>query len=159
MTHDLSKFVVNAKMGDVLHLTVSRINKSVKIDVTLIKTPSREQLAAWMEGPAADHSSAPAAMGVWFANLTDDLRRELHLASLVQGVVIGGILQNSPATAIGLMPGDVVMSINRQSVSEPAKATLALRAAAAEGDVLILVNRHGDSQFMVLAPPGSEGAP
>jgi hypothetical protein len=29
-----------------------------------------------------------------------------------------------------------------------------LIGAATEGDVLILVNRHGNSQFMVLAPPG-----
>jgi S1-C subfamily serine protease len=69
--------------------------------------------------------------------------------------VIGGIQPKSPAAAIGLVPGDVVISINRQTINDPAKATNLLLGAATEGDVLILVNRHGDSQFMVLTPPGS----
>jgi serine protease Do len=155
VTHDISKFVINAKLGDVLRLTALRFDKMLKLNVTLIKTPSREELAAWMEGPTASHAAAPAALGLWFANLTDDLRRELQLAPTVQGVVIGGIQPKSPAAAIGLVPGDVVISINRQTINDPAKATNLLLGAATEGDVLILVNRHGDSQFMVLTPPGS----
>jgi len=79
----------------------------------------------------------------------------LKLAPTIQGVVFGGIEPNSPATAIGLVPGDVVVSINRQTINDPARAINLLRGASSEGDVLILVNRHGDSQFMVLTPPGS----
>ena len=154
VTHDISKFVINAKLGEVLHLTALRFDKTLKLNVTLIKTPSSQELAAWMEGPSAQHASVPAALGIWFANLTDDLRRELQLAPTVQGVVIGGIEPKSPATAIGLAPGDVVISINRQTITDPARATNLLIGAATEGDVLILVNRHGNSQFMVLTPPG-----
>ena len=154
ISHDISKFVINSKVGDVLHLTALRFDKSMKFDIPLTKTPSQAQLTAWMEGPAADHAKVPAALGIWFANLTDDLRRELHLAPTVHGVVIGGIEPKSPATAIGLMPGDVVVSINRQTINDPARATNLLLGAATEGEVLILVNRHGDSQFMVLTPGG-----
>jgi len=151
VTHDISKFVVNAKLGEILHLTVQRFDKTLKLDVALIKAPTPEQLADWMEGPAVQ-SPVPAALGLWFANLTDDLRRELHLAPTVQGVAIGGIEPKSPAAGIGLMPGDVVVSINRQTIADPARATNLLRGASTEGDVLLLVNRHGDSQFVVLTP-------
>ena len=152
-THDISKFVVNARMGETLHLTAQRFDKTMKVDMVVAKTPTREELAAWLEGPAANHAQVPPALGLWLANLTDDLRRELQLAPTVQGVVIGGIEPKSPAAAIGLAPGDVIVSINRQSIAEPARATNLLRGAATEGEVLILVNRHGDSQFMVLTPP------
>jgi serine protease Do len=73
------------------------------------------------------------------------------LAPTSQGVVIGGVARKSPAAGISLVPGDVVVSINRQPVSDPALATSLLKIAVAEGDVLLLVNRHGDSQFVVLA--------
>jgi serine protease Do len=154
VTHDISKFVINAKLGDVLHLTAMRFDKTLKFNITLVKTPSNQELASWMEGSAPPKASAPEALGIWFATLTDDLRRELQLSPSVQGVAIGGIEAKSPANAIGLVPGDVVVSINRQTISDPARATNMLIGAATEGDVLILVNRHGNSQFMVLAPPG-----
>ena len=154
VNHDISKFIVTAKIGDVLHLVVSRDDKPVKIDLTLIKEPTPDQLTAWLTGTETPRGP-PAALGMWFAALTEDMHRELHLAPTIQGVVIGGIAEKSPAASIGLLPGDVLTSVNRQPVANPAEAIATLTAGIAEGDVLILVNRHGDAQFMVLPAPGN----
>ena len=150
VNHDISKFIVTAHIGDVLHIVVTRGDKPVKLDIGLIKEPSPEQLTAWLTGTEAPKVGPPAALGMWFAALNEDMHRELHVAPTVQGVAIGGIAEKSPAAVIGLLPGDVLTSINREPVFNPAEATAKLKAAAADGDVLILVNRHGDAQFMVL---------
>jgi serine protease Do len=150
VNHDISKFIVTAKIGDVLHLVVTRDDKPLKIDLTLIKQPSPDQLNAWLTGTETPRGP-PAAAGMWFAGLTEDMHRELHLAPTIQGVVIGGVAEKSPAASIGLLPGDVLVSVNREPVANPAEAIAKLKAA--EGDVLILVNRHADAQFMVL--PGA----
>src|SRR5579859_1629174 len=149
VNHDISKFIVTAKIGDVLHLVVTRDDRPVKIDLTLIKEPSPEQLNAWLTGTETPRAP-PAALGMWFAALTEDMHRELHLAPTIQGVVIGGIAEKSPAASIGLLPGDVLTSVNREPVANPAEAIAKLKAAVTDGDVLVLINRHGDAQFMVL---------
>jgi len=155
VNHDISKFIVTAHIGDVLHLTVARGDQTVKLDLTLIKQPSPDQINAWLVGPDAPHSGPPMALGMWFAALNEDAHHELHLPPTVTGVVIGGIAEKSPAASIGLLPGDVLVSVNREPVANPAEATAKLKAGSAGGDVLILVNRHGDPQFMVLPTPGN----
>jgi len=152
VNHDISKFIVTAKIGDVLHLVVMRDDKPVKIDLTLIKEPTPDQLNAWLTGSEKPRGP-PAALGMWFAGLTEDMHRELHIAPTIQGVVIGGIAEKSPAASIGLLPGDVLTSVNRQPIANPAEAIAKLNAAVEQGDVLILVNRHGDAQFMVVPSP------
>jgi serine protease Do len=153
VNHDISKFIVTARIGDVLHLVVARGDQTARIDLTLIKEPSKEQLNAWLSGTETPRGP-PAALGMWFAALTEDMHHELHLAPTVQGVVIGGIAEKSPGAMIGLLPGDVLVSVNRDPVANAAEAIAKLKAAAPEGDVLILVNRHGDAQFMVLPTSG-----
>jgi serine protease Do len=73
--------------------------------------------------------------------------------------VIGGIRQGSPAAALGLQPGDVIVSIDRRQVTQPEQAADALKhAATGESDVLLLVNRHGAAEYMAL-PVTTEPAP
>jgi serine protease Do len=121
------------------------------LEVIVAQTPAPTQVDAAMAAQGGDQTEVPTVMGLWFANLTPDLRREFHLAASVQGVVIGGIDANSAAAAIGLIAGDVVISIDRQPIAEPAEAMQKLRLAANDGDVLLLINRHGDNRFIVLS--------
>lgn len=155
--HDISQFVVTAKVGDKLHLTLDRNGKTRKLEAVVALASPPIPPSAGVRGQSADSVQAPTVMGLWFANLTPDLRRELHLAESVQGVVVGGVDANSRAAAMGLVPGDVVLSIDRQPVEEPAEAMQKLRLAADENDILLLVNRHGDTQFMVLSAPEKTG--
>jgi len=158
--HDISKFVVTAKVGDKLRITLDRNGKSQTLEMIVAQAPSGEQLVAVKRNQGGGVTETPPVMGIWLANLTSDLRRELHVATSVQGVVVGGVEANSTAAAIGLIPGDVVLSINRQAVTEPMDATRKLRAAADQGDVLILINRQGSAEFVVLpAESKTDAAP
>ena len=155
--HDISKFIITAKVGDTLRVTLDRAGKTEKLAMIVALAPAAQQPAAVSRERGGDPAESPTVMGIWFATLTPDLRRELHLAASVQGAVIGGIDTSSGAAAIGLVPGDVVISIDRQAVATPAEAAQKLRAAVGEEDVLILVNRHGSSQFVVLSAQNNPG--
>ena len=78
------------------------------------------------------------------------MRQENGLSPTATGVVIGGIADDSPAAAVGLAPGDVVLSIDRLAVAGPEDAADKLRLASATGDVLLLINRHGNPTFTAL---------
>ena len=80
--------------------------------------------------------------------LAPKLRGELHVPKDVSGVVIGRIVPDSPARALGIQPGDVIESIDQKPVETPEEAATELKEAAANGDVLLLVNRHGASEFV-----------
>jgi serine protease Do len=92
---------------------------------------------------------------MWFTGLSSELRTEDNLAPSATGVVIGGVDDDGPAAAAGLMAGDVVLSIARLPVESPSDAARRLQLLATSGDVLILINRHGTLQFMALPAPAA----
>lgn len=74
------------------------------------------------------------------------------------GVRIGELDPSGPASLAGLMPGDVVVSIDRQEVHSLAQAYQVLaRIAHARGDelVLFLVERDGEQRFFMPAFSGN----
>lgn len=148
--HDLSTFVITAKIGDRLRITLDRDNKQKLVDLIIGRTPDPQQQTANRGTQNGESADAQTLRGIWFANLTPDTRRELQLDNSIQGVLIGGIAANSPAAMIGLMPGDVVISIDKKPAADPDIALRTLRSAAGNGDILLLVDRHGSRQFTVL---------
>ena len=53
---------------------------------------------------------------------------------------------------LGIQSGDVIVSIDRKPVTTPEEAATQLKeAAAARGNTLLLLNRHGVSQFVGLS--------
>ena len=70
---------------------------------------------------------------------------------MLTGVVVAQIASDSPANALGVQPGDVIESIDQKPVTAPDEAAKELKEAAANGDVLLLLNRHGASEFVGLS--------
>jgi len=60
-------------------------------------------------------------LGIEAQDLTADLAESLNLDS-TRGVLISGVLRGGPADTAGILPGDVVLSINDQPVNEAQKA-------------------------------------
>ncbi|HEV2675013.1 MAG TPA: Do family serine endopeptidase [Aliidongia sp.] len=155
--HDVSRLVGTARVGDKLALVVDRDGTQVKIDATIAKALRADPNAPIADqAPTSGATQANSARGLWFAALTSELRQEDNLSPTATGVVIGGIAEDSPAAAIGLVPGDVVLSIDRLPIAGPEDAAGKLRLASATGDVLLLINRHGNPTFTAL--PAEAGA-
>jgi hypothetical protein len=50
-----------------------------------------------------------------------------------------------------IQPGDVIVSVDQKLVTTPESAATLLKEAAAQGNVLLLLNRDGMSQFVGLS--------
>ena len=76
-----------------------------------------------------------------------------HINSMARCIM--HVLDEYPAET--LEPGDVIMSVDQQPVKTPQEAAEQLKQAAANGNILLLLNRHGTSQFVGLSvqSPGS----
>ena len=156
--HDVSRLVGSARVGDKLTLAVDRDGTPVKIEAVIAKAlrvDPNEPVAG--QAATSGATQANSARGLWFASLTSELRQENGLSPTATGVVIGGIADDSPAAAVGLAPGDIVLSIDRLAIAGPEDAADKLRLASATGDVLLLVSRRGNPTFTAL--PAETSAP
>jgi serine protease Do len=71
------------------------------------------------------------------ADLNDQLRSELNVASSIKGTVIVEVISGSPAAAAGLSSKDIITSLNDKPV-ESASALQDLIAARKVGDKVSL---------------------
>lgn len=88
-------------------------------------------------------------IGVEPQDLTPELAQSLGLAE-GDGVIITGVLQQGPAAAAGIKPGDVITDVNGRSVGNVAQL-LATVAALTPGEPakLSVVRREGKSELTV----------
>jgi serine protease Do len=157
---DLPRSVSATKPGATATMTVWRNGQKTELQAKIGEAPENPRVAsagAGNGGPS-DEDRAQAA-GLHFAPLTPDLRRELHLARDVNGVVITSVDDGSAGDALGLTSGDVVLSINQQPVSSPQDAAQKLKEAAGSPrkSALLLLNRHGVTRYVGLDLGKNEG--
>ena len=56
--------------------------------------------------------------GISAVTITSDIRDQMRIARYSGNVLIGGVVQDSAAAALGLRSGDVVKTINRRTVRD-----------------------------------------
>jgi serine protease Do len=160
---DLPRIVSTAPIGSKLAIVVARRGKERRIEATVAEMPKEKQTAAEERAkPQQPPAGAATALGMRLEKLDPQMRRRLKLPNDANGVVIGSIAGDSPVRGAGLQPGDVILSVNQKPVKSPAEAAAALKQAAASGNVLLLVNRNGVTEFLGMtighgATPGNAG--
>jgi serine protease Do len=153
---DLPRLVSAAAPDSAGSLTVWRNGQSTELRVTLGDAPENPRTASASGDRSADRSGDRAgeeradALGMHFAPLTAETRRRLRVGRDVRGVVVTGIDAGSPAESFGVARGDVLVSINQQAVSSPEEAAQKLKeiANSSQKNALLLLNRHGVTQYV-----------
>ncbi len=135
---DLLNVVGSAEVGRKVKVMVIRDKKPVALDATVGERPEdTDEIISNEEG---DEKGKPAA--VWRGISVEDLGAEKikrFKTEEKQGVVVIEVEPNSPADEAGVMPGDVIVSINKQPVknaSDYEKITKGLK-----GDALVRTAR------------------
>jgi serine protease Do len=157
--HDLPRLVAAAAPASNAKLRVWRNGQTVDVQATLGELPNTEEVASATGGPEEDQSTTADALGMHFAPLTDQLRRELHTGKEVQGVLIARVDPGSAADGVGLNEGDIVVAIDQQPVKTPQQAAAKLKeiAASPKKSALLLLNRHGVTQYVGVNLGGNQG--
>jgi len=132
--------------GTSVKLDVLRDGQKREITATLIEYPEKAEAAA---EPAQNENAT--MQGIQVEALTADVAQELSLPAGTRGVVITRVDPNSPAGETGLQRGDVIQEVNRKPVNSVDQFRTAARGAE-NGPVLLLVNRMGNTQYIVIAP-------
>jgi len=104
--------VSKIEVGKTIKLSILRNNKKVSLEVEVGQRPEDLEQVSSVE----ELSTAAAWRGIEVEELNPDLVRRFQIRGK-QGVVIVNVEPGSPADEAGLMPGDVILSINRQSIN------------------------------------------
>jgi serine protease Do len=147
---DLPRMVAATAPETNAKMKVWRNGQTVDLQASLGELPNTEQVAAAGGGQDEDASATAAALGMHFAPLTSQMRKELHIATDVQGVVVSQVDPGSAADDVGLSQGDVVVAIDQQPVKTPQEAAAKLKdvASSPKKSALLLLNRRGITQYV-----------
>ncbi len=143
--HDLPRLVAATPPGQKMELAIRRNGKEMTLTATIAEMPKSPQIASAATGP-----EEATSLGIQLSALSEKMRGEFHIGKDVEGVVVTKVAGDSPAAVLGLQPGDVIESIDQQPAKTPLQAAKALKRASAKGSILLLLNRHGASQFVAL---------
>jgi serine protease Do len=157
--HDLPRLVAAGAPASSAKLQVWRNGQTVELQATLGELPNTEQVASATGDQEEDQSATASALGMHFAPLTSQLRRELHIGKEVEGVVITRVDPGSAADDVGLSEADIVVAIDQQPVNTPQEAAAKLKeiAASQKKSALLLLNRHGVTQYVGVNLNGNQG--
>ncbi|TPW31947.1 DegQ family serine endoprotease [Pararhizobium mangrovi] len=153
---DLARKVADVTPGQEASITVFRNGdtKQLSIDIAKYANNVEAMNSKSSEQPKPDqHGSAEvSSLGFSLANLTQERRQQYQIDSDEKGVVVSNVKDNGSADEHGLREGDVILSINQQSVDSANKASELIQKAKKSDrkSVLLLVDRGGQQTFIAL---------
>jgi Do/DeqQ family serine protease len=143
---DLRLRVSQSAPGTAAKLEVLRNGQKRDLTVTLAEYPEKTEAAA-----ESKTGESPAMEGVQVEALTSEITQQLNLPAGTRGVVITRVDPDSTAAEAGLDRGDVIQEVNRKPVASVDQFRTAIRSAENQ-PLLMLVNRGGNSRYVVIAP-------
>ena len=146
---DLSVHVSEMAPGSVAHLKVFRNGQEREIAVTLGEFPAEGSAGGSAESGSGGESAG--LQGVQVQNLTPSIASQLNVPTTTTGVVISQVDPSSSAAAAGLQQGDIIQEVNHKPVHNVAEYEHALSGTGNQS-VLLLVNRGGNTLFVVISP-------
>lgn len=93
---------------------------------------------------------APKRLGFEVAAVNDALRREFNLSPSINGVVVLRVESRGVAANSGLLPGDLILDVNRQPVRAPSDLMSRLKSGAVN---VLRIARQDDILFIRLQVP------
>lgn len=156
---DYSQFrllVSSNRPGERVDITLVREGREQRITAVLDEMPEDLRPVAGAGQPRRAPQASPErelVSGVKIAPVTEELRAQFQLDEGVEGVVVVEVDAQSRAAGSGLMPGDLVIEVNRAEVSTVDEA-IAQRDQAVGSSVLLRVQR-GDAVRYVAVRKGN----
>ncbi len=132
---DLQRRVASVTPGETVKLTVVRDKQPVAVSVAIGEMPSEEAAVAAVERETE-------GLGMQVDTLTADAADRLGLP-FSQGLIVTDVASGGPADRAGLRRGDVIIEVERRTVTDLAALRRALAAAPAGKEVLLYVHRPG----------------
>jgi serine protease Do len=140
--YNLRNIVASTPPGTEVEMKIIRDGEIETLTVTIGDLP--------VEAQKTPTEFENALKGVSVQNLTPDIYRQLTLPEKIRGVVVTDIESLSPAET-RLMPGDVILEINRKAVSNIDDYEAIVSEIKPDMDMLLLVFRRGSTIFVTIS--------
>jgi len=144
-----------------LQLMIGEMSPGRKVQLTVMRDGIQHEYPVTLGEQPADTSSidsgktgrgTPAARaldGVSLEPLTPELSRQYGIARDIKGVSVRRVDPDSAAAQAGLERGDVVLEVNRKSVSSVEQLHQYIDEGSTD-TALLLVNREGRTRYLVI---------
>jgi serine protease Do len=142
----LPKAVAAAAIGRTVDMEVSRDGEIVHLNVTIGRLPAdAEEVEEEPEAAETEQELTPDhedLLGLSIAPLTAQLRDKFRIGRNVEGVVITDVDADSPAARKDVKPGDVIVEVTQERVTDPQEVLARVAAVKKSGrkSVLLLIS-------------------
>lgn len=130
---------------------IVRDKKAKTIDLTIVEQPkSMSQSGEDDGGESATPTGVLSSLDI--RDLTEELASRYGLKSSERGVVIVRVKPGSTAEELGVREGDIVLEVNRQSVTSVKAFERVASKLPKDQAVLLLLKRQGRTIYLTLRP-------
>lgn len=127
------------------------VNKAAK--VVILRGGKEKTLSITPLYDDRDHvmDSAANSWGLALQELGPQQREQLRLDRSIEGVLVAEVKANSPAARAGIRPGDVLLAIGDEKVSDLNQASKILRHSEGKRSLALLIQRNGYNRYIALS--------
>jgi serine protease Do len=130
--------------GKPVKLDVLREGRERSFEVTLAPRPDETDQASKSSKDGSGAKEGGDLLGLSVEDLTPQLARRAQVEAGTKGAVVVDVAPDSPGSAAGLEPGDVIVELNRQPVGSAGDYRKAAKGLK-KGDNALLRVKHGQS--------------
>ncbi|WP_093967457.1 Do family serine endopeptidase [Actibacterium lipolyticum] len=152
-TRELVRVVGNSGVGETVRVVVFRDGKTQTLKVTLGRRETAENAVPAAAPALEDEVVEKELLGLTLTPLTDELRDQLEVGSLGEGLVVTDVDEMSEAYEKGLRAGDVITEAGQQKVAsaDDLEARVEEAKEAGRKSLLLLIRRQGEPRFVALS--------
>ncbi len=148
----LPKLVAATEVGSKAKVVVVRDGKEKEITVKLDERKDDVLQSSRATGNGSDTEALLDSTGLTIQDLTEETRQRYGIATDVEGVLVSKVKPLSAASKAGIVPGTVIMEVNKHKVEHPSDAAEQYLGAKDQGreSVLMLVHQSGADRYLAL---------
>ncbi len=137
---ELPRMMAATPVGDTVALKVLRNGKTITCQVNAGEMQEKE---------VASLDTPRESLGLTVQNITPDIAQELGLEK-AGGVVVANVEPGSPASDVGIQPGDVIQGVNQKPVKDVDDFVAKIENAGKQENVLLLIKRGNNNLYAAL---------
>jgi serine protease Do len=145
-------YVVSTRPGTTVPLKVLRDKQERTLNITVNELNLEDESARRSSRPGTQEpeEQASSGFGITMSPLTPEISRRLRLPDGIDGVLVTGVEQGSPAFRAGIQRGDVILEVNRRPVGSPGEASRLLNDVPSGSTAFFLLLRDGEETFVTV---------
>src|SRR4051812_19104149 len=151
-SRQLPRFVAASQPEKPVKLTIWREGKEYETELKVAALDPNRPAPLPPEPEKPKPPAAIDAFGLKLTKVTPELRKQFSLREGSKGALVLEVPPNSPGSAQGLRPGDLIVGIGHAPVANPEQVPQLAAAARKAGQkkVLVRVEREGNTRFVAL---------